>query len=229
MFSDCATKLNYLMMELPTKITMAESNNLRKERMDKNRDDILTDVHFLRTKLQYIKEMRQEINIASQGFKDARRQFIEDEIQRAIDCVFDEDYKVKVDIRPYKNTIKAKLILTTSVNGEKVEINPNFQNGGLLRQVTASSAGLAIAKLLRIPLVLMDEAYNGGDNVTISRMQSVIKSYLDYDQNNQIILNEHNSALYTGLPVRVYELDKEGTGLTGQIKIVSMTDYEGGE
>lgn len=209
-------------------ISSVQSNNEKKSKLEAKRTEIYNAVNYLEHKKELTHNMIREINIVLKNSKEARKQFIVSEIERALEIVFDQGYRVSLDLKPYKDTYKAELMIYTSDEYGHVEyFKPDTQNGGLCRQVIALSTGLAIAKLLNCHIIFMDEALNGGDSVKLRKMEEIIKSFLDYHPDNTIILNEHNGSLYEDLPCRVFSFHKEGKGKAGYVQVDNVTDQEG--
>lgn len=198
--------------------------------MIENRNKIITAVDYLDNELALTKEMIIEINSILIPSQESKRQFIVNEIQSAIDCVFEEDYKFDLVMKPYRDTFKAQLLLyTEDQNGKRDYYNPNTQNGGLCRQVISLAAGFAVAKLSNCHLIIMDEATNGGDDISTRKLQPLLQSYLDYHEDNTIILNEHKPALYEDMSCKIYHFHKEGKGMSGYVTIDEIEEQIGRE
>lgn len=227
-FRNSIDTLSYYSRSIDQQINEAKVNNERKAKMDNRRDTIINAVNFLEHKKEITHEMIREINITLKNSKEARKQFIVDEIERALEIVFDQGYKVSLELKPYRDTYKADLMLyTENENGVREYFRPETQNGGLCRQVIALSTGLAIAKLMNCHTIFMDEALNGGDSVKLRKMQEIIQSFLDYHPDNVIILNEHNGSLYQDVSCRIFNFHKEGKGMTGYVQVDEVIDQEG--
>lgn len=222
-----SSRLQSLLPILDMKIEIGERNNTRKYKLEDTRNKIITCVNYLKDELVITSEMIKEINSILKSSQEAKKEFIQNEIKTALDCVFDEGYNVLLDIRPFRDTYKAELKLYTEENGNVTYFNINTQNGGLCRQVIALSAGFAMAKLTNCHVFMMDEALNGGDSLKLRKMQPIIKSYLDYHPDNTIILNEHNEALYQDLSCKIFCIHKEGTGFKGFIVQDSEEEQKG--
>ncbi len=217
MFRKSLDSLQYRSRALVTAIAVADQNNSQKERMESNRDKIVSNMNILETKLDTIKEMVREITITLKDSEESRKAFIEKEIEHSLEVVFDEGYKININLTPYKDSFRAELQLYTCEGGKLRYYNVETQNGGLCRQVISIAAGFAIAKLMNCHTIYWDEAANGGDSVKLRKLQTVLKSFVDYHPDNVIILNEHNTALYQDLDVRIFNFHKEGKGMSGYV------------
>lgn len=227
--NDTTIRLKNLKSNLGYLIKDGEASNSKRAKMEVNRDNIIVIVNELEARLKATREMQKEINIALKDYQNQRKKFIEDEIQSALDCVFEESYKVELQLTPYRDSYKSqlKLYIDNPDTGVRQYIRPTTQNGGLCRQVLSASASVAIAKLMDCHMLIWDEAFNGGDPTKIRKVQRLVKSFIEYDEENFIVMNEHNCNVYSDLPSRVYDLVKNGNGLSGSVAVVDVTDYIG--
>lgn len=219
--------LTILNRTLETKIKEGEYYNSVAKDKRALRDRISETVAFLDNRLAVLTEMEKEINIILKNTKQARKQFIVDEVNWALSLVFAEGYYANLELEPYRNTYKATFRLKVNEKGKEVFMNPENQNGGLCRQVISLQVGLAIAELMGVHTVMMDEAANGGDKTTIRKLQPILQRYLAFHPDNTIVLNEHNGCLYEDSNARIFNLIKSGEGLSGYVKITEIIDQQG--
>lgn len=223
LFNKCAEVTS----RLDEKIKVAEKNNQLRSGVMEKLQVFHNNYGVLLTKLNTTQMMLKEINIASREYRERRKDFITNKVESALALVFQDDYKVDLTLTPYGDRMKARLKLyTVNEDGTKSFYIPKKQNGGLCRQTISLSSGLAIAELLNCHIIFMDEALNGGDSESLQQLQKLITDFTENEE-NQIILNEHNGSLYKNISCRLYNLAKIGKGQEGYVTVVKVEDLIG--
>lgn len=226
MFSELYSESSFLSGMLETKLNTVRESNAERKRIEKNYNDLASAFSTLENKLSITQEMLREINITLKDYKKHRKTFIEESISKNLEYVLKEGYSVELSITPYKDKTKVSLLLwSVDTMGNRVLYVPSEQNGGLCRQIITTSFGMAVADLLGCKILFLDEAFNGGDSEKLERVQLILAEWIS--NGGQIVLNEHNPSVYTGMACRVYDIDKVGKGFEGYIEVKEVTDMEG--
>lgn len=226
MFDKIQGDCNYLSGMLAQKQERVVRNNAEYFRAEECFQTLAKNMTTLEDYLSTVQDMIREITIVIKDYKNERKSFIENKICKNLEFVFDEGYEVSFDIKPYRDKTKATLNLwAINSAGKREQYVPSEQNGGLCRQVISASFGMAVAELLNCKILFLDEAFNGGDPVKLQRVQLILREWID--NGGSIVLNEHNPALYSNLPCRVYEIEKTGKGFEGYVVVKDIIEQEG--
>lgn len=226
MFNELYSEFSFLSGMLETKLGNVRESNAERKRIETNYNKLASAFCTLENKLANTQEMLREINITLKDYKKHRKTFIEESISKNLEYVFDEGYSVELSITPYKDKSKVSLLLwSEDATCNRVLYVPSEQNGGLCRQVITTSFGMAVADLLGCKILFLDEAFNGGDSEKLEKVQLILSEWIS--NGGQIVLNEHNSSVYTGMACRVYDIVKVGKGFEGYVTIKEVSDMEG--
>lgn len=227
MFSELFSEFNFMSGMLSSKLETVKRNNEERKRTESCYRELAKAFTTLDDKLSTTQDMLKEINLVLKDYKRNRKTFIEERISQNLEFVFDEGYRVELAITPYKDKSKVSLLLwSKDASGKEILYAPTEQNGGLCRQTITASFGMAVAELLGCKILFLDEAFNGGDSEKLKRVQLMLTNWIS--NGGQIVLNEHNASVYTGIPCRVYTIEKVGKGYEGYVTVKDITDWEEG-
>lgn len=219
-----SSKLEYirsLRQSVDSKIAVESSNRKKYEKFKQGYDNLIVNLQILKTELSNYQRIERETKIKLKDFRKVRKKFLEEFVSNAVNYVLDQNYTADLMLVPRGKDLLGSILLDyTAKSGKVVTIDPSLQNGGLLQQITAVSFGIAVNILTGNHLLILDEAFNGGDSDSLLKVQKLIQIFLDYDESNVVIMNEHNINAYKDLYAKLIVIDKNIPDFSGRVIIL---------